>query len=378
MISRRQALIAGILAVLVLAAAIALLVARGHDHRPAHRLLAGDSPSSTSSPPAASTTTTSPPVPTTTARPAVTAAPKRVAPAPSSTYAGPRGGIAFVDGNQSPGQGGISVMDPDGSHIRHIADFEFGRTASRPDSPWFGGDAFNGLAWNRAGDLIAAGRDGKYGGGLEVMAPDGSGRHTLVHDSAIEHPSFSPDGRSIVFYEAGAHLATSGAGSQVVISIDGRSQRNLGDAAPPGDPAWSPDGAVIAITGDHVTLVRADNGKLVRSIAIPPNTAASSPAWSPDGRWISFTATTVGSTPDYTTDVYKVHPDGTGLRRVTDNHDLSGSASWSPDGSRMVFVRPSQAGDGSSTSQLWTMAADGSDQRQLTTLADGAGQPAWG
>jgi len=36
MVTRRQAVLAGILAVAVLAAAVALLITSGHDHRPPH------------------------------------------------------------------------------------------------------------------------------------------------------------------------------------------------------------------------------------------------------------------------------------------------------------------------------------------------------
>lgn len=374
-VTRRQAVIAGIVAVLVLAAAVTLLIASGHDHRAPHRLLVGDEgPSTTSS--TAVTTTTDLPATTTTARAAVAPPPRRT----PTTVGSVHGGIAFVTGNAATDGESISLVDADGTHVRHIADFDQARTASDPHGPWSGGEGFSGLAWSPSGDLIAAGRDGKYGGGLEVMRPDGSARRTLVFDSGVEHPSFSPDGRWLVFDNPGAHLATSGPGQVMVIGIDGKNEHPLGDGLAPGEPAWSPDGTLIAINnGDHLTLVRPD-GSTVRQIAVPAGTFASSPAWSPDGRWISFTATATTSTPpQYTSDIYKVHSDGTGLTRVTDNHDLTAGAAWSPDGTRLVLSRASQTTDGSSTTaQLWTMNADGGDRRQLTTLAGGAGQAVWG
>lgn len=372
--SRRQAVLAGSLAVVVLAAAIALLVLRGRDHGAPHRLLTGDTtPSTTSS--SSTTTSTTTPVATTTTPVRSTA--RTPATATPSAYTGRRGGIAYVDGAASPGHAGISVMDADGTHSRHIADFDQARTASRPDSPWFGGEGFAGLAWNGSGDLIAAGRDGKYGGGLEVMRPDGTGRRTLVFDSGVEHPSFSPDGKWLVFDNPGAHLATSGPGRLMIIGVDGRDEHPLGGDAAPGDPAWSPDGGSIVVAGAQLSIVRPD-GSSVRRIPIPAGTYASGPAWSPDGTWISFTATTTGSSPTYTSDIYEVHPDGTALSRLTDNHDLSMSASWSPDGSRLVFSRSQLADNTSTPAQIWIMTAAGTDARQVTRSSDGAAQPAWG
>ncbi|HZQ86679.1 MAG TPA: hypothetical protein VFA83_17665 [Acidimicrobiales bacterium] len=373
--TRRQAVLAGLLAVLVLAGAITLLVARGRDHRAPHRLLAGDTAPSTTSSTELTTTTDLPA--TTTARAAATTPLKRTATTAPGGYAGPRGGIAFVSGEASTGTEGISVMDADGTHLRRIADFDQARTASRPDSPWFGGNGFSGLAWSPAGDLIAAGRDGKYGGGLEVMRPDGSGRRTLVFDSGVEHPTFSPDGRWIAYDNPGAHLATSGPGQVMVIGVDGHDQHPLGTAVTPGDPAWSPDGTLIAIeSGDHLTLVRPD-GTVVQSIPAPANTSTSSPAWSPDGQWISFTAVAPTTTPDYTADIFELHPDGSGLVRVTDNHDYSTGASWSPEGARLVFTRSTPAAGGSSPPQLWTVQPDGDGQRPLPAGPDSASQPAW-
>jgi Tol biopolymer transport system component len=363
MVSRRQAVIAGILAVLVLAAAVALLIASGHDHRPPHRLLVGDAPSSTTST-IAPTTTTDLPATTT------TAPPKRTTTTTSTTYTGPRGGIAFVGGTAQ--SQAIYVMDPDGGNIRHIADFETTPGTWDPNA----GSGFSGVAWSPAGDLIAAGRGGKYGGGLEVMRPDGSNRRTLVFHNGLDHPSFSPDGKWLAFDQYGQQALGGYHEQQMIIGVDGKNAHPLGSGAPAGDPAWSPDGNQIVIAQSALTIVGSD-GSFVRKIDGPPQTILSDPSWSPDGTWISFTATTTGSNPAYTADIYKVHPDGSGMERVTDNHDFSASAAWSRDGSRMVFSRSVQSAQGRSTPQLWVMAPDGSDGRQLTSAPNGADTPTW-
>src|SRR5271156_5221164 len=50
------------------------------------------------------------------------------------------------------------------------------------------------------------------------------------------------------------------------------------------------------------------------------------PAWSPKGDWIAFTSERGGSA-----DLYRVHPDGSGFERLTDNPAYEDQAAFSPD-----------------------------------------------
>src|SRR5271155_3199112 len=57
------------------------------------------------------------------------------------------------------------------------------------------------------------------------------------------------------------------------------------------------------------------------------------PTWSHKGDWIVFTPERAGSA-----DLYRIHPDGTALERLTDDPAYDDQAALSPDDKRIVFV----------------------------------------
>src|SRR5438105_648103 len=64
----------------------------------------------------------------------------------------------------------------------------------------------------------------------------------------------------------------------------------------------------------EIEIVIADaDGKNERVLA-PHGGIEYSPAYSPDGKWVVFTAERGGLS-----DIYRIHPDGTGLERLTDD-----------------------------------------------------------
>ena len=86
------------------------------------------------------------------------------------------------------------------------------------------------------------------------------------------------------------------------------------------------------------------------------------PAFSPDGKKIAFARTGVG--------ILTVNSDGTGLRRLTTNGRDSYPA-WSPDGKSVAFVRPDSNGW-----NVHVMSSSGAGQRRLSQ-APPAGRPSW-
>ena len=72
---------------------------------------------------------------------------------------------------------------------------------------------------------------------------------------------------------------------------------------------------------------------------LPADSLDYNPSFSADGKWIVFTSERGGSA-----DIYRVHPDGSGLERLTDDPAFDDQAALSPDGSMLAFVSTREGG----------------------------------
>lgn len=105
----------------------------------------------------------------------------------------------------------------------------------------------------------------------------------------------------------------------------------------PESPVVSPDGRTVAFENwGRLYLVNAA-GKLKHELITGLGEYSFNPRWSPDGQWILFNGY---DEPTQTSQVFRIHPNGTGIERLTDaSLPNAFGADWSPDGTRIVYVR---------------------------------------
>jgi Tol biopolymer transport system component len=100
-------------------------------------------------------------------------------------------------------------------------------------------------------------------------------------------------------------------------------------------------------------------------------------SYSPDGQWIVFSSMRsaydraltaseqkmLDMNPSYFAEIYIMHADGSGQRRLTDAPGYDGGPFFTPDGRRIIWRRFDEQG---LIADIWSMNPDGTDQRQLT------------
>ena len=90
-------------------------------------------------------------------------------------------------------------------------------------------------------------------------------------------------------------------------------------------------------------------------------------SFSSDGRWLIFTSERAGSA-----DIYRVHPDGSGLERLTSDPAYEDQAALSPDGSTLAFVSTR----GSGMADIWLLDLATRGYRNLTNHPSNF-RPSW-
>lgn len=192
-----------------------------------------------------------------------------------------------------------------------------------------------------------------------------------------ERPCWSTDGRHLLFsrQEAGGAAIW----LQVLDTRSSGPPRRLTDRKMPEyHGVFSPDGKTVLFTaitlsgtqgnldvvsvaadGSGLKKLTDDHGKLVHQ---------DWPAWSPDGRRFAFT-----SSHDGNQEVYVANADGTDLVRLTRHAGLDAHPCWSPDGQSIAFATDRWGG-----LELATVRPDGSATARLTESPGLDDYPAFG
>jgi len=120
----------------------------------------------------------------------------------------------------------IYVMNSDGSNVKRIT---------------FGSGLYGTPVWSPRGDLIAFTkvRKGKFY--IGVMRPDGTGERLLTENFYQEAPSWSPNGRVLIFYrETKSNSKGEGFTAKLwSIDITGYNERMIVTETDASDPSWS-------------------------------------------------------------------------------------------------------------------------------------------
>lgn len=306
--------------------------------------------------------------------------------------------------------GGIFVMGLMGESVRRVTDFGF--------NP----------AWSPDGQEIACATEG-VDDPLFRRHPSqiyrvnlATGQRRLVDSGDAVQPSWSPHGLRIAYWG----LSTSGQRVIWTVPADGgEAVRVTAGTSVDWDPVWSPDGRHLYFASDrsgvtnlwrlpidersgrvlgkpepvttsgqasmllslsrdgrHVVYASDESRTILEKVAFDPtNGAITGPAVaiaqtanliatfdaSRDGRWLVYQIQVPRE------DLFVVHPDGTGLRRLTDDEFKDRQPRWSPDGTHIAFYS-NRGGQ----YEIWTLRADGSQlERAAVIPGRRAYHPVW-
>ncbi len=116
----------------------------------------------------------------------------------------------------------IYVMNADGSNQKRIT---------------FGQGRYQTPVWSPRGDLIAFTRQYRGRFYIGVIRPDGTGERLLTESYLDEGPTWSPNGRVLMFFRE----PSPGSGSSLwSVDLTGRNLRRVRTPGDASDPAWSP------------------------------------------------------------------------------------------------------------------------------------------
>jgi Tol biopolymer transport system component len=210
---------------------------------------------------------------------------------------------------------------------------------------------------------------------IYVMNPDGSDQTRLTNNTFIDsEPAFSADGRKILFtsnrtgFDALFSMNLDGtAQTQLTTNPNGRADNN---------PTPSPDGSRIlfeSTEGVSLDIFALDANGIRTNLTRTPFVGNQDPSFAPDGRTIAFDS----RRGDLEVQVFLMDANGGNQENITSGTMFNREPAFSPDGRRVAFRGniPDRTGPA-----IFTITRGGLNMTRLTTRGLGTADvlPDWG
>ena len=278
--------------------------------------------------------------------------------------------LAFVS-TRARGTADVWLLDLASKTASNLTDHPSGNFRPRwsPDGAW--------IAFTSDRDAEPGDQPGMWehlqSTGVYLVRPDGTGLRRLTGPGGVAgSPSWSADGRRVLFYETdpvGAYLAKSGRSRTELVSVDidtGERVQYTASQETKLSPAWLSGGRIGYVSragGDRGGLrIRHPDRRVETVIA----GAVRGPSWSPDGRQVAYERIERLGTTQHLVPAFSPDPEFELFLHEP-------FVSFSPDGTRMIFSQYGErvsnatglASSNPMDASLESMALDGTGQRTL-------------
>jgi len=256
--------------------------------------------------------------------------------------------IAFVSRRSIEEKGVIFIMNWNGTNLRRITRNRMGNNAPSwsPDGKWL---AFSSFKTNPPGVFLI---------------PTNGGRQLRVSSRKAQAigGSFSPANPTSRFFIYSQLIGKRRPNYELVrYDLFRRIKRRLTNSwGIDVSPSYSPDGRKIVFNSSrhgnpHIYVMNSDGTNLNR-ITFSGN-YNTEPVWSPKGDKIAYTGRVKRGKE---IDIVTMNPDGSGMRRLTGSQGRNESPTWSPNGRHIAF-----SSDRRGRKYVYTMTDSGTQLRKL-------------